>query len=93
MPKISWKEIKVDKLIGSGTFGKVYEGKWNGNTVAIKQLFLRHYPTERFRRGVLSSLQTEISTTRATSGRVHRRRALCDGFGVPFQRIALQSTA
>lgn len=41
VPKISWKELKLEKLIGSGTFGEVYEGKWKGSTVAIKQHFLK----------------------------------------------------
>ncbi|KAL4369796.1 hypothetical protein AHAS_Ahas06G0001600 [Arachis hypogaea] len=31
-------ELQVDCLIGSGTFGTVYHGKWRGTDVAIKQI-------------------------------------------------------
>ena len=34
--KISVDELQFGDIIGSGNFGKVYKGVWNGTTVALK---------------------------------------------------------
>jgi predicted Ser/Thr protein kinase len=34
--QIPFKELVIKKMIGSGSFGKVYIGKWRGSDVAIK---------------------------------------------------------
>jgi serine/threonine protein kinase len=36
--RIRWSDVMVGKPIGTGGFGTVYEGRWQGNRVAIKQL-------------------------------------------------------
>ncbi|KAI3652253.1 hypothetical protein MP228_003556 [Amoeboaphelidium protococcarum] len=36
--KIDLNDVVYDSLIGQGTFGQVYRGKWKGNLVAIKKL-------------------------------------------------------
>lgn len=36
--QISYNELQFDKKLGEGTFGKVYQGTWNGVEVAIKKL-------------------------------------------------------
>ena len=35
---IGFKEIELGKLIGRGSFGSVYEGRWKGREVALKQI-------------------------------------------------------
>ena len=35
---ISSKEIQFGKLIGRGSFGSVYEGRWKGKEVALKRI-------------------------------------------------------
>jgi serine/threonine-protein kinase/endoribonuclease IRE1 len=36
----SLKQIKVDfnKILGSGGYGEVFQGEWNNNQVAVKQI-------------------------------------------------------
>ncbi|XP_004348256.1 hypothetical protein CAOG_04428 [Capsaspora owczarzaki ATCC 30864] len=49
--------LKFEKALGSGTFGKVSLGKWNQETVAIKQLILTQLDArllDEFRREVLA---------------------------------------
>jgi alpha-tubulin suppressor-like RCC1 family protein/tRNA A-37 threonylcarbamoyl transferase component Bud32 len=36
--QISYNELQFEKKLGEGTFGKVYQGSWNGVEVAIKKL-------------------------------------------------------
>lgn len=36
LQQIEFSEIKIGKKIGSGGFGKVYEGTWQQNKIAIK---------------------------------------------------------
>lgn len=33
---IDSKEIKLGELIGEGSFGSVYEGRWKGKDIALK---------------------------------------------------------
>jgi len=42
-PKIDPDEIEFDKLVGEGSFGKVYRAKWKGNVVAVKTFKLAGY--------------------------------------------------
>lgn len=36
---ISSSELKLIKVVGSGTCGEVWKANWNGNTVAVKKIF------------------------------------------------------
>jgi serine/threonine protein kinase len=90
LPIISWTEIKLEKLVGSGSFGKVYEGKWKGNTVAIKQLFLTKLSNDLRKEfeDICPLHRCRFPCILQLYG-VRRRRSLCDGSGISFQRIAL----
>lgn len=46
LPTLSAKDITYDKLIGSGGFGDVYRGTWNGKTVAVKKLHMKLLSSE-----------------------------------------------
>mmetsp|Transcript_44487 Transcript_44487/g.115675 ORF Transcript_44487/g.115675 Transcript_44487/m.115675 type:complete len:927 (-) Transcript_44487:742-3522(-) len=35
---VSYSDIKMEKLLGSGTSAEVYKGRWNGTVVAVKKL-------------------------------------------------------
>jgi len=39
--RISWHELKLGLLIGNGSYGDVYQGRWQGTEVAIKLLQLK----------------------------------------------------
>lgn len=38
MFQIAYSDLKLETKLGEGTFGKVYQGSWNGVEVAIKKL-------------------------------------------------------
>lgn len=41
VPVIAWKDLEQGPLIGNGSFGDVYRGKWKGQEVAIKALQMK----------------------------------------------------
>lgn len=40
--RISLSELTYGKMIGSGSFAKVYKGLWRGHTVALKCVKIPH---------------------------------------------------
>ncbi len=54
-------ELKV--LIGQGSFGKVYRGKWNGREVAIKSMVLPIKLDGAAKRERMALLEAAISTS------------------------------
>jgi serine/threonine protein kinase len=54
-PEIVGSEIKVDKLIGEGSFGKVYSGTCRGSRVAIK------VPLKKLTKEELQDLRQEVA--------------------------------
>lgn len=37
LKRIPYEDLKFEEEIGSGAYGIVYKGQWNGETVAIKE--------------------------------------------------------
>ena len=43
---IAWNTLKLGSLLGHGSYGDVYQGQWQGVSVAIKQLHVQTLSTE-----------------------------------------------
>lgn len=41
--KIEYSDLEIGPLIGQGSMGRVFKGKWRGLTVAVKVSLLTHY--------------------------------------------------
>ena len=41
VPRIAWKDVVIGELVGNGSYGDVYKARWQGVTVAVKQLQLK----------------------------------------------------
>lgn len=54
---INYKEIHVDKQVGSGSLGIVYRGRWKGIDVAVKRLIKQQIPESS-----MLELRAEIAT-------------------------------
>ncbi|KAL8140555.1 hypothetical protein V2J09_006576 [Rumex salicifolius] len=46
---IPWNEIALKERIGSGSFGTVHRGEWNGSEVAVKILMEQDFHAEHFK--------------------------------------------
>lgn len=44
---IKSQEIILDKIIGEGSFGRVWKGRWTNNNVAIKEFLFSHKSTDK----------------------------------------------
>ncbi len=40
-------KVDVEKVLGSGTYGNVYEGTFDGNPVAVKEFKRSHYAIKK----------------------------------------------
>lgn len=40
LPRVNFKDINVGKELGKGAFGKIYEGIWKKEQVAVKELII-----------------------------------------------------
>ena len=57
---VAWEELRIEKLIGRGSFGVVYLSRWNATPVAVKLLLqagarAAALPPPRLRRGQLGA--------------------------------------
>lgn len=45
VPLLNYTDLKInpDDQLGKGGFGIVYEGRWNNQTIAVKQLYLNKF--------------------------------------------------
>ena len=41
-PRVDMKNVKIEKQLGQGAFGKIYSGIWNNGPVAIKELIINY---------------------------------------------------
>ena len=50
---LAWDELEVDLsiVIGEGGFGRVFKGRWNSITVAVKQLNAAAFDDHDLRKG------------------------------------------
>jgi len=58
--KIPFEDLEVGDCIGSGSFGRVFRGTWQGTPVALKQLLIESTADQ----GFIADFVREISMMR-----------------------------
>ena len=53
---INYDELQIGKIIGKGSYGKVYQGTYRNHIVAIKEEQIRHKDLAKYLRSEISTL-------------------------------------
>ena len=70
---VDWNDISVGPLLGSGSFGMVFEGEWCGSQVAVKRLAMGDSKSA-------SALERELKLMRKLPPHPHVLRVLVSNF-------------